>query len=80
MGSLVNHQIALSHATIQRAWARITYWINVKLGYKNPVTISMTNEYPGLLREPGLQLVRFPDVHSPLSAQQYFTEHPCLSA
>jgi hypothetical protein len=32
MGSLINHQIALSHTTIQRAWVRITYWINVKLG------------------------------------------------
>jgi hypothetical protein len=49
MGSLINHRIALSHATIQPAWVRITHWINVKLGCKNPkqiVTISVTNEYP----------------------------------
>src|SRR5258705_5586701 len=28
MGSLINHEIALSHATIQPAWVRITHGIN----------------------------------------------------
>jgi thiosulfate reductase cytochrome b subunit len=28
MGNLINHEIALSHATIQPAWVRITHWIN----------------------------------------------------
>jgi len=27
-GSLINHEIALSHVTIQPAWVRITHWIN----------------------------------------------------
>ncbi|MGF6995876.1 thiosulfate reductase cytochrome b subunit [Paraburkholderia sp. GAS32] len=27
-GNLINHEIALSHATIQPAWVRITHWIN----------------------------------------------------
>jgi len=28
MGNLIDHEIALSHATIQPAWVRITHWIN----------------------------------------------------
>ena len=28
MGNLMDHEIALSHATIQPAWVRITHWIN----------------------------------------------------
>ena len=28
MGNLLNHEAALSHATIQPAWVRITHWIN----------------------------------------------------
>ena len=81
MGSLINHQIALSHATIQRAWICITHWINVKLGYKNPVTISVTNEYHSVYWEKqGYNWFGFPMCMSPLSAQQPFTEHPCLSA
>jgi len=28
MGNLINHEAALSHATIQPAWVRITHWIN----------------------------------------------------
>jgi thiosulfate reductase cytochrome b subunit len=28
MRNLINHEIALSHATIQPAWVRITHWIN----------------------------------------------------
>jgi thiosulfate reductase cytochrome b subunit len=28
MVNLINHEIALSHATIQPAWVRITHWIN----------------------------------------------------
>jgi thiosulfate reductase cytochrome b subunit len=27
-GNLINHEIALSHITIQPAWVRITHWIN----------------------------------------------------
>jgi thiosulfate reductase cytochrome b subunit len=28
LSSLINHEIALSHATIQPAWVRVTHWIN----------------------------------------------------
>jgi thiosulfate reductase cytochrome b subunit len=28
MGNLIDHEIALSHVTIQAAWVRITHWIN----------------------------------------------------
>ncbi|MCX4162918.1 MULTISPECIES: cytochrome b/b6 domain-containing protein [Paraburkholderia] len=28
MGNRINHEIALSHVTIQPAWVRITHWIN----------------------------------------------------
>ena len=84
MGNLINHQIALSHATIQPAWVRITHWIDVKLGCKNLkriVTISVTNEYPsGYWEKQGYNWFGFPMCMSPLSAQQPFTEHPCLSA
>ncbi len=84
MGHLINHQIASSHATIQPAWVRISHWINAKLGYKNPkhiVTISVTNEYPsGYRANQGYNRFGFLMCISPLSAQQSFTEHPCLSA